>query len=279
MNVSLDQKFQNNVRSLQQVISNYGLVFSLGHHEVLKRARKKLYSKQPICFVSSPEPLLSTHYKKMISDFLVATNDREIIFYSGGSAERLISIINEHTEDLSVETIVSPQNAIEAKEKAIIIVEREEELMPDEWAILESMARELRHGTLGLIVNLQNSYGNIARDSINKDLIFEFRELSKSDWDTLKRVKITPDLSKGFEYLASVLEKRNKDKEDAAKKPKNGKSSKQEGNEVLVAKLNKKPSSKSFAGLGQGNLSFIVFVILLFCELAYFAGRLNIFGL
>ena len=278
MNPSHEGEFQEHAKNLQKAIESYGLVFSLDHHEVLKKASKKLYSKQPICFISSSEPLLATHYKKLIGDFLLATSDREVIFYSGGSAERLISIVNDSAEDLSVETVINPQNAIVAKEKAIIIVEREEALMPDEWAILESMASELRYGTLGLILNLQNAHGNIVRESINKDLVFDFRELTQTEWDTLEHVKVTPDLSKGYEYLASVLEHREKVQKADVKDSEVDKSPGQADAGDLPASPRINPSPIFFNDIDRGNLSFIVFLTLLFFEFFYFAGKFDWFG-
>ena len=54
------------IKTLNRANGNGELVLSLSHYETLKRARKRLLSTEPICFLKSTNPLILAHYKKLL---------------------------------------------------------------------------------------------------------------------------------------------------------------------------------------------------------------------
>jgi hypothetical protein len=257
------------INALNRANKDGELVLSLPHYETLKRARKRLLSKEPICFLKSNNPLILAHYKKLLTKYISNRKERSVVYYKGGSVDAMLSVINMSMKSYSMDKVLGQKNSILARDKLILVVEREEDLVDDEWALLELFKSDLRFGPMGIIASTSSNVRDDDIKRVPQEFLFEFGELSEQEFDILDRVDIPQRISHGYEYIQMR-------KEGAT-------------NEKLTDKdvgsliQHETSSAESLASrlldvLSIDELSMLVFFTLLILEIFYFAGRQGVFG-
>jgi hypothetical protein len=257
------------INALNRANKDGELVLSLPHYETLKRARKRLLSKEPICFLKSNNPLILAHYKKLLTKYISNRKERSVVYYKGGSVDAMLSVMNMSMKSYSMDKVLGQKNSILARDKLILVVEREEDLVEDEWALLELFKSDLRFGPMGIIASTSSNVRDDDIKRVPQEFLFEFGELSEQEFDILDRVDIPQRISHGYEYIQMR-------KEGAT-------------NEKLTDKdvgsliQHETSSAESLASrlldvLSIDELSMLVFFTLLILEIFYFAGRQGVFG-
>jgi hypothetical protein len=257
------------INALNRANKDGELVLSLPHYETLKRARKRLLSKEPICFLKSDNPLIVAHYKKLLTKYISNRKERSVVYYKGGSVDAMLSVMNMSMKSYSMDKVLGQKNSILARDKLILVVEREEDLVEDEWALLELFKSDLRFGPMGIIASTSSNVRDDDIKRVPQEFLFEFGELSEQEFDILDRVDIPQRISHGYEYIQMR-------KEGAT-------------NEKLTDKdvgsliQHETSSAESLASrlldvLSIDELSMLVFFTLLILEIFYFAGRQGVFG-
>ena len=267
------QTEQNIERSIISALSRANkdgeLVLSLTHYETLKRARKRLLSKEPICFLRSNNPLILAHYKKLLINYISKKKERSVVYYKGGSVDAMLSIMNMSMKSYSVDKVLGQKNSILARDKLILVVEREEDLVDDEWALLELFKSDLRFGPMGIIASTSSNVRDDDIERVPQEFLFEFGELSEQEFDILDRVDIPQRISHGYEYIQMR-------KEGAT----NGKVTDKDIGSLIQHETSSAESlaSRLLDVLSIDELSMLVFFTLLLLEIFYFAGRQGVFG-
>ena len=257
------------ISALNRANKDGELVLSLTHYETLKRARKRLLSKEPICFLKSNNPFILAHYKKLLTKYISNRKERSVVYYKGGSVDAMLSVINMSMKSYSMDKVLGQKSSILARDKLILVVEREEDLVDDEWALLELFKSDLRFGPMGIIASTSSNVRDDDIERVPHEFLFEFGELSEQEFEILDRVDIPQRISHGYEYIQMR-------KEGAI-------------NEKLMDKdvgsliQHESSSAESLASrlldvLSIDELSMLVFFTLLILEIFYFAGRQGVFG-
>lgn len=257
------------IRALNRANGNGELVLSLLHYETLKRARKRLISKEPICFIKSENPLILAHYKKILIDYISTKKGRSVVYYKGGSVDAMLSIINMSMKSYSMDKTFSQKNNILARDKLILVVEREEDLIDDEWALLDLFKSDLRFGPMGIIASTTSSVRDVDLERVPREFLFEFEELNEEEFEVLDLVEIPQRFSHGYEYIQI----RNEGSND--EEPREDENERLGQREILSSRGVR---SKLVSALTEGELSMLVFFTLLAFEIAYFLGRSGISG-
>jgi hypothetical protein len=257
------------IKALNRANGNGELVLSLLHYETLKRARKRLVSKEPICFIKSENPLILAHYKKILIDYISTKKDRSVVYYKGGSVDAMLSVINTSMESYSTDKVFSQKNNILARDKLILVIEREEDLIDDEWALLDIFKSDLRFGPMGIIASTSSSVRDVDIDRVPREFLFEFEELNREEFEVLDQVEIPQRFSHGYEYIQIRNEGSNdiESKEDESDRL---------GQQEILSSGSVR--SRLVSAMTDGELSALVFLILLAFEIAYFFGRSGILG-
>jgi hypothetical protein len=257
------------IKALNRANGNGELVLSLLHYETLKRARKRLVSKEPICFIKSENPLILAHYKKILIDYISTKKDRSVVYYKGGSVDAMLSVINTSMESYSTDKVFSQKNNILARDKLILVIEREEDLIDDEWALLDLFKSDLRFGPMGIIASTSSSVRDVDIERVPREFLFEFEELNREEFEVLDQVEIPQRFSHGYEYIQIRNEGSNdiESKEDESDRL---------GQQEILSSGSVR--SRLVSAMTDGELSALVFLILLAFEIAYFFGRSGILG-
>ena len=265
-----DQNIEPSIISaLNRANKDGELVLSLTHYETLKRARKRLLSREPICFLKSNNPLILAHYKKLLIKYISKKKERSVVYYKGGSVDAMLSVMNMSMKSYSMDKVLGQKNSILARDKLILVVEREEDLVDDEWALLELFKSDLRFGPMGIIASTSSNVRDDDIERVPHEFLFEFEELSDQELDILDRVDIPQRISHGYEYIQMRKEGATCDQ---VTDDDNGSLSQHETS-----------SADSFASrlldvLTVHELSTLVFFTLLILEITYFTGRQGVFG-
>ena len=257
------------ISALNRANKDGELVLSLTHYETLKRARKRLLSKEPICFLKSNNTLILAHYKKLLTKYISNRKERSVVYYKGGSVDAMLSVINMSMKSYSMDKVLGQKSSILARDKLILVVEREEDLVDDEWALLELFKSDLRFGPMGIIASTSSNVRDDDIERVPQEFLFEFGELSEQEFEILDRVDIPQRISHGYEYIQMR-------KEGAINKEVTDK-------DIGSLIQNESSSSESLASrllgvLSIDELSMLVFFTLLILEIFYFAGRQGVFG-
>ena len=257
------------ISALNRANKDGELVLSLPHYETLKRARKRLLSKEPICFLKSNNPLILAHYKKVLTKYISNRKERSVVYYKGGSVDAMLSVMNMSMKSYSMDKVLGQKNSILARDKLILVVEREEDLVDDEWALLELFKSDLRFGPMGIIASTSSNVRDDDIERVPQEFLFEFGELSEQEFDILDRVDIPQRISHGYEYIQ--MRKEGATNEIATDK------------DVGSLVQHETSSAESLASrlldvLSIDELSMLVFFTLLLLEIFYFAGRQGVFG-
>jgi len=257
------------ISALNRANKDGELVLSLPHYETLKRARKRLLSKEPICFLKSNNHLILAHYKKSLTKYISNRKERSVVYYKGGSVDAMLSVINTSMKSYSMDKVLGQKNSILARDKLILVVEREEDLVDDEWALLELFKSDLRFGPMGIIASTSSNVRDDDIERVPQEFLFEFGELSEQEFDILDRVDIPQRISHGYEYIQ--LRKEGATNEKVTDK------------DLGSLIQHETSSAESLASrllnvLSIDELSMLVFFTLLILEIFYFAGRQGMFG-
>ena len=257
------------ISALNRANKDGELVLSLTHYETLKRARKRLLSREPICFLKSNNPLILAHYKKLLTKYITNKKERSVVYYKGGSVDAMLSVINMSMKSYSMDKVLGQKNSILARDKLILVVEREEDLVDDEWALLELFKSDLRFGPMGIIASTSSNVRDDDIERVPQEFLFEFGELSEQEFDILDRVDIPQRISHGYEYIQMR-------KEGAT----NGKVTDKDIGSLIQHETSSSESlaSRLLSVLSIDELSMLVFFTLLILEIFYFAGRQGVFG-
>jgi hypothetical protein len=257
------------ISALNRANKDGELVLSVTHYETLKRARKRLLSREPICFLKSNNPLILAHYKKLLTKYISNRKERSVVYYKGGSVDAMLSVINMSMKSYSMDKVLGQKNSILARDKLILVVEREEDLVDDEWALLELFKSDLRFGPMGIIASTSSNVRDDDIERVPQEFLFEFGELSEQEFDILDRVDVPQRISHGYEYIQMRKEgatnEKVTDKDIGSLIPHETSSS-----ESLASRL--------LDVLSIDELSMLVFFTLLILEIFYFAGRQGVFG-
>ena len=259
----------NIISALNRANKDGELVLSLTHYETLKRARKRLLSREPICFLKSNNPLILAHYKKLLTKYITNKKERSVVYYKGGSVDAMLSVINMSMKSYSIDKVLGQKNSILARDKLILVVEREEDLIDDEWALLELFKSDLRFGPMGIIASTSSSVRDNDVERVPHEYLFEFGELSEQEFEILERVDIPQRISHGYEYIQMQKEGARSER------------FMDDGNESLSQYETSRVESfvsKILNVLTTDELSMLVFFTLLILEITYFAGRHGVFG-
>ena len=259
----------NIISSLKRANKEGELVLSLTHYETLKRARKRLLSKEPICFLKSNNPLILAHYKKLLIKYISNKKERSVVYYKGGSVDAMLSVMNMSMKSYSMDKVLGQKNGILARDKLILVVEREEDLVDDEWALLELLKSDLRFGPMGIIASTSSNVREYDIERVPHEFLFEFGELSEQEFDILDRVDIPQRISHGYEYIQ--MRKEGADSQQILDKD-DGSLSQHESSSAETF------ASRLLGVLTVDELSTLVFFTLLVLEITYFAGRQGVFG-
>ena len=257
------------ISALNRANKDGELVLSLVHYETLKRAKKRLLSREPICFLKSNNPLILAHYKKLLTKYITNKKERSVVYYKGGSVDAMLSIINSSMQSYSMDKVLGQKNSILARDKLILVVEREEDLIDDEWALLELFKSDLRFGPMGIIASTSSSVRDNDVERVPHEYLFEFGELSEQEFEILERVDIPQRISHGYEYIQMQKEGARSER------------FMDDGNESLSQYETSRVESfvsKILNVLTTDELSMLVFFTLLILEITYFAGRHGVFG-
>jgi hypothetical protein len=259
----------NIINALNRANKDGELVLSLPHYETLKRARKRLLSKEPICFLKSNNPLILAHYKKLLTKYISNRKERSVVYYKGGSVDAMLSVMNMSMKSYSMDKVLGQKNSILARDKLILVVEREEDLVEDEWALLELFKSDLRFGPMGIIASTSSNVRDDDIERVPQEFLFEFGELSEQEFDILDRVDIPQRISHGYEYIQMR-------KEGAT----NEKVTDKDIGSLIQHETSSVESlaSRLLGVLSVDELSMLVFFTLLILEIFYFAGRQGVFG-
>ena len=257
------------ISALNRANKDGELVLSLPHYETLKRARKRLLSKEPICFLKSNNHLILAHYKKSLTKYISNRKERSVVYYKGGSVDAMLSVMNMSMKSYSMDKVLGQKNSILARDKLILVVEREEDLVDDEWALLELFKSDLRFGPMGIIASTSSNVRDDDIERVPQEFLFEFGELSEQEFDILDRVDIPQRISHGYEYIQ--LRKEGATNEKVTDK------------DLGSLIQHETSSAESLASrllnvLSIDELSMLVFFTLLILEIFYFAGRQGMFG-
>ncbi len=257
------------ISALNRANKDGELVLSLPHYETLKRARKRLLSKEPICFLKSNNPLILAHYKKLLTKYISNRKERSVVYYKGGSVDAMLSVMNMSMKSYSMDKVLGQKNSILARDKLILVVEREEDLVDDEWALLELFKSDLRFGPMGIIASTSSNVRDDDIERVPQEFLFEFEELSDQELDILDRVDIPQRISHGYEYIQ--MRKERATSEQVLDRD----------NQSLIQ--HETSSAESLASrlldvLSTDELSMLVFFTLMILEIFYFAGRQGVFG-
>lgn len=260
------------IKTLNRANGNGELVLSLSHYETLKRARKRLLSTEPICFLKSTNPLILAHYKKLLIEYVAKKKDRSVVYYKGGSVDALLSVINTSTKSYSMDKVLVSKNNILARDKLILVVEREEDLIDDEWALLELFKSDLRFGPMGVIAATSSNLRETDIKRIPQNFLFEFEELNEYELEILDRVQIPQKFSFGFEYIqtrkeSGIFEEVQEVQEGGGDLP-----------DLHEIPISGSMGSKLINALTVDELSMLVFFTLLAFEIVFFVGRSGFFG-
>lgn len=257
------------ISALNRANKDGELVLSLTHYETLKRARKRLLSKEPICFLKSNNPLILAHYKKLLTKYISNRKERSVVYYKGGSVDAMLSVMNMSMKSYSMDKVLGQKNSILARDKLILVVEREEDLVDDEWALLELFKSDLRFGPMGIIASTSSNVRDDDIERVPQEFLFEFGELSEQEFDILDRVDIPQRISHGYEYIQMR-------KEGAT----NEKVTDKDVGSLIQHETSSVESlaSRLLGVLSVDELSMLVFFTLLILEIFYFAGRQGVFG-
>jgi len=257
------------ISALNRANKDGELVLSLTHYETLKRARKRLLSKEPICFLKSNNPLILAHYKKLLIHYISNKKDRSVVYYKGGSVDAMLSVMNSSMQSYSMGKVLGQKNSILARDKLILVVEREEDLIDDEWALVELFKSDLRFGPMGIIASTSSNVRDNDIERVPHEYLFEFGELSEQELEILDRVDIPQRISHGYEYIQMQKEGARSER------------FMDDGNESLSQYETSRVESfvsKILNVLTTDELSMLVFFTLLILEITYFAGRHGVFG-
>lgn len=259
----------NIINALNRANKDGELVLSLPHYETLKRARKRLLSKEPICFLKSNNPLILAHYKKLLTKYISNRKERSVVYYKGGSVDAMLSVMNMSMKSYSMDKVLGQKNSILARDKLILVVEREEDLVEDEWALLELFKSDLRFGPMGIIASTSSNVRDDDIERVPQEFLFEFGELSEQEFDILDRVDIPQRISHGYEYIQMR-------KEGAT----NEKVTDKDIGSLIQHETSSVESlaSRLLGVLSVDEVSMLVFFTLLILEIFYFAGRQGVFG-
>ena len=257
------------IKTLNRANGNGELVLSLSHYETLKRARKRLLSTEPICFLKSTNPLILAHYKKLLIEYVAKKKDRSVVYYKGGSVDALLSVINTSTKSYSMDKVLGSKNNILARDKLILVVEREEDLIDDEWALLELFKSDLRFGPMGVIAATSSNLRETDIKRIPQNFLFEFEELNEYELEILDRVQIPQKFSFGFEYIQTRKES------GIFEEVQEGEGDLPDLHEIPISRS---MGSKLINALTVDELSMLVFFTLLAFEIVFFVGRSGFFG-
>ncbi len=257
------------ISALNRANKDGELVLSLTHYETLKRARKRLLSKEPICFLKSNNPLILAHYKKLLTKYISNRKERSVVYYKGGSVDAMLSVMNMSMKSYSMDKVLGQKNSILARDKLILVVEREEDLVDDEWALLELFKSDLRFGPMGIIASTSSNVRDDDIDRVPQEFLFEFGELSEQEFDILDRVDIPQRISHGYEYIQ--MRKEGATSEQGLDK------------DIGSLSQHETSSAETFASrlldvMTVDELSTLIFFTLLALEITYFAGRQGVFG-
>jgi len=181
----------------------------------------------------------------------------------------MLSVINMSMKSYSMDKVLGQKNSILARDKLILVVEREEDLVDDEWALLELFKSDLRFGPMGIIASTSSNVRDDDIERVPQEFLFEFGELSEQEFDILDRVDIPQRISHGYEYIQ--MRKEGATNEIATDK------------DVGSLVQHETSSAESLASrlldvLSIDELSMLVFFTLLLLEIFYFAGRQGVFG-
>ena len=181
----------------------------------------------------------------------------------------MLSIINMSMKSYSMDKTFSQKNNILARDKLILVVEREEDLIDDEWALLDLFKSDLRFGPMGIIASTSSSVRDVDIDRVPREFLFEFEELNREEFEVLDQVEIPQRFSHGYEYIQIRNEGSNdiESKEDESDRL---------GQQEILSSGSVR--SRLVSAMTDGELSALVFLILLAFEIAYFFGRSGILG-
>jgi len=151
----------------------------------------------------------------------------------------------------------------------MLVVEREEDLVDDEWALRELFKSDLRFGPMGIIASTSSNVRDDDIERVPQEFLFEFEELSEQEFDILDRVDIPQRISHGYEYIQMRKERATSEQVLDS------------DNQSLIQ--HETSSAESLASrllsvLSIDELSMLVFFTLLILEIFYFAGRQGVFG-
>ena len=257
------------ISALNRVNKDGELVLSLTHYETLKRARKRLLSKEPICFLKSNNPLILAHYKKLLINYISKKKERSVVYYKGGSVDAMLSVMNMSMKSYSMDKVLGQKNSILARDKLILVVEREEDLVDDEWALLDLFKSDLKFGPMGIIASTSSNVRDDDIERVPQEFLFEFEELSDQELDILDRVDIPQRISHGYEYIQ--MRKEGAASEQVPDRDNQSLSQHETSSAESLA-------SRLLDVLSIDELSMLVFFTLLILEITYFAGRQGVFG-
>ena len=121
------------------------------HLRSVGRVVQRLHSSTPYCFLHADSERLASYYTKLIVRKIELLGENLILRFNPLRKEKLIDVLNQEIENFSVD------QALEAnrpdKNRRIILIENEEELISEDWQDIELLCTGLPGINLGLICN------------------------------------------------------------------------------------------------------------------------------
>ena len=219
--------------------------------------------------MKSNNPLILVHYKKLLINYISKKKERSVVYYKGGSVDAMLSVMNMSMKSYSVDKVLGQKNSILARDKLILVVEREEDLVDDEWALLDLIKSDLKFGPMGIIASTSSSVRDDDIERVPQEFLFEFEELSDQELDILDRVDIPQRISHGYEYIQM-----RKESATSEQVPDRDNQSLNQHESSSAESL----ASRLLGVLSIDELSMLVFFTLLILEIIYFAGRQGVLG-
>ena len=169
-----------------------------------------------------------------------------------------------------MDKVLGSKNNILARDKLILVVEREEDLIEDEWALLELFKSDLRFGPMGVIAATSSNLRETDIKRIPQNFLFEFEELNEYELEILDRVQIP---QKSF-LLGSSISRQWKES-GIFEEVQEGEGDLPDLHEIPISRS---MGSKLINALTVDELSMLVFFTLLAFEIVFFVGRSGFFG-
>ena len=121
------------------------------HLRSVGRVVQRLHSSTPYCFLHADSERVASYYTKLIVRKIELLGENLILRFNPLRKEKLIDVLNQEIESLSLGKVLKANRR--DKNRRIILIENEDELISEDWQDIELLCTGLPGINLGLICN------------------------------------------------------------------------------------------------------------------------------